>query len=99
MSEQESNDNITPLDKEWWRQFAQSFMEEGETAKQGATDASEELSKKFDDVVEKARSKFEALVASSRSEAEASFNSALKDISERLDRIEGHLEKKSQDNH
>lgn len=98
MSENESNDTMTPLDKEWWKQFAESFMEEGEHVKEGATNASEEIYKKLDAAVEKGRAKVEALLASGRAEAEASFNSALKDISDRLDRIESHLEQKSQDN-
>ena len=94
VTDKKPNDEITPLDKEWWRQFADSFMEEGETVKDGAASASDELSRRFDDAVEKGQAKLQELLASSRSEAEASVHSALSEISQRLDRIEGHLKEK-----
>ena len=93
VAEQNHNNDITPLDKEWWKQFADSFMEDGEVLKDGASDASDELSRRFDDALEKGRAKVEEMISSSRATADKKVHSALSDISDRLDRIEDHLKK------
>ena len=93
MAEHSQDNDITPLDKEWSKQFADAFMEDGEMFKDGANDASEEVSRRFDDALEQGRAKVEEMIASSRASADKKVHSALSDISDRLDRIEAHLRK------
>lgn len=73
-----------PLNKAWWKEFAASFMEQGEAASGEVTDSIEKF-------IDEGHKRIQAFITDARAESEASMHAAIDEIRERLEAIEKHL--------
>ena len=92
MADEKTSKEHTPLDAEWWREFADGFMSEGIDAADGAGDAANNLGEKIESFVMDGREKIQAFLNTGHDELEQALKGSLDRIHERLDRIERRLD-------
>ena len=92
MADKKTEGEHTPLDAEWWREFADGFMSEGIDAASDAGNAANDIGEKIESMVMDGRGKIQAFLNSGREDIEKTLKSSLDRIHERLDRIEQRLD-------
>lgn len=92
MTDEKTSKEHTPLDAEWWREFADGFMSEGIDAAGDAGNAANDLGEKIESMVMDGREKIQAFLNSGREDLEQTLKGSLDRIHERLDRIERRLD-------
>ena len=92
MADEKTSKEHTPLDAEWWREFADGFMSEGIGAADNAGDAANELGEKIESMVVDSRERIQAFLNSGHEDLEQVLKSSFDQIHERLDRIERRLD-------
>ncbi|MCH2161183.1 MAG: hypothetical protein MK085_04835 [Phycisphaerales bacterium] len=92
MADKKTSMETTPLDAEWWREFADGFFSEGVDAAEDVGDSVNDAAEKIESMVKDGREKIQAFLNSGRDDVEQALRSSLEQIHERLDRIERRLD-------
>ena len=91
MTDDKSEFESTPLDAEWWRQFAAGFMSEGIGETAMGADGPSDFGRKIESVIGEGQKRIRDFLATDRQNVNDMLQNSLERIEARLDRIERRL--------